>query len=296
MKYHTGACSWAEKALIESHEFYPSDIKSAEERLRYYASHFDTVEVDSTYYAIPHPQNAALWASRTPDEFIFHVKAYGALTGHGITPKTLPNDLRGELPERDRNVEQTYIKEPAILAAIGTEFAKALSPLKDNGKLGLVVFQFPPWFHYSTGNQEDILNRTQSVQGLPVAVEFRHGSWLEPAKRESVLKFLRDHKLTYVTADEPQYGRLETVPFIPAATTAIAYFRLHGRNRETWLKTGITTAERFAYRYSDKELDEVTSCITKIAHEAEDVFVMFNNHGSPGIQNAKKMKILLAER
>jgi len=68
MKYHTGTCSWAEKALIESHEFYPSDVKSPEERLRYYASHFDTVEVDSTYYAIPSPQNAVLWSSRTPDE------------------------------------------------------------------------------------------------------------------------------------------------------------------------------------------------------------------------------------
>lgn len=134
------------------------------------------------------------------------------------------------------------------------------------------------------------------VEGLPVAVEFRHGSWLEPAKRESVLKFLRDNKLTYVTADEPQYGTLETVPLIPAATTDIAYFRLHGRNRETWLKTGVTTVERFAYRYSDKELDEITSSIMKVEQEARSVFVMFNNHGSPGIQNAKKMKILLCER
>lgn len=163
MKYHTGTCSWAEKALIESHEFYPSDVNSAEDRLIYYASQFDTVEVDSTYYAMPRPQNAALWSSRTPDGFIFHVKAYGALTGHGITPKTLPNELRSELPEENRNAEHVYVKEPALLAAIGQEFAKALSPLKDAGKLGLVVFQFPPWFHYGTINQEDILTRTQYV-------------------------------------------------------------------------------------------------------------------------------------
>ena len=67
MKYHTGTCSWAEKALIESHEFYPPDVDSAEDRLRYYSSQFDTVEVDSTYYAIPRPQNAVLWSSLTPD-------------------------------------------------------------------------------------------------------------------------------------------------------------------------------------------------------------------------------------
>lgn len=293
MEYHTGTCSWAEKALIESHEFYPSDVNSAEERLRYYASCFDTVEVDSTYYAIPRPQNSALWASRTPERFIFHVKAYGVLTGHGITPKTLPKELRAELPEQDRNAEHAYVKEPTLLAAIGNEFVKALTPLKDAGKLGLIVFQFPPWLKYGTRNQEDILKRTQLVEGLSIAVEFRHGSWLEPTKKESVLEFLKDHGLTYITADEPQYGTLETVPLIPAVTTDIAYFRLHGRNRETWLKTGITTAERFAYRYSDTELDEMRSFIMKVAHEAKDVFVMFNNHGSPGIQNAKKMKILL---
>jgi uncharacterized protein YecE (DUF72 family) len=296
MKYHTGTCSWAEKALIESHEFYPSDVKSPEERLRYYASHFDTVEVDSTYYAIPRHQNAALWSSRTPYGFTFHLKAYGALTGHGITPKTLPDHLRSELSEDDRSAEHIYVREPALLVTIGREFAEALRPLKDAGKLGLIIFQFPPWFHCSAGNQEDILKRTQLVQGLPVAVEFRHGSWLEPAKRDSVLKFLRDHKLTYVTADEPQYGNLETVPFITATTTDTAYFRLHGRNRETWLKTGVTTAKRFAYRYSDKELDEITSSIMKVEHEANKVFVMFNNHGSPGIQNAKKMKVLLPDR
>jgi len=88
----TGTCSWTEKTLIQSGEFYPKSVKTAEGRLRHYASFFDTVEVDSTYYAIPDRSNTYLWVERTPENFIFHIKVYGALTGHGIDPKTLPKD------------------------------------------------------------------------------------------------------------------------------------------------------------------------------------------------------------
>lgn len=293
MTFHTGTCSWAEKSLVESSEFYPPDVKSSEGRLRYYASYFDTVEIDSTYYAIPRPQNAALWAARTPDRFIFHAKAYGALTGHAITPKTLPQELLAELPEKDRDGEHIYVKEPAVLALIGKEFVKALAPLRDSGKLGVVVFQFPPWFDYSVRNTDIILDRARSVGDLAVAVEFRHGSWLAPDRRESVFKLLRDNKLTYVAADEPQYGTLKTVPLVPAVTTDTAYFRLHGRNRHAWRKKGATAAERFAYQYSDNELDEVKLSVMGAAREAKTVFVMFNNHGSPGIRNAAKMGEML---
>src|SRR5689334_19781878 len=96
--FRVGTCSWAEKSLIESGEFYPQGVSSAEDRLRFYATHFDTVEVDSTYYAIAADRTTALWAERTPDNFLFHVKVYGALTGHGIDPRTLPKALRELLP------------------------------------------------------------------------------------------------------------------------------------------------------------------------------------------------------
>src|SRR5512143_2549974 len=88
-----GTCSWTEKTLIESGEFYPRGANTAEARLRHYASQFDTVEVDSAYYAIPSEKNTSLWAERTPEGFVFHVKVYGAMTGHGINPKTLPVEI-----------------------------------------------------------------------------------------------------------------------------------------------------------------------------------------------------------
>jgi uncharacterized protein YecE (DUF72 family) len=87
-------------------------------------------------------------------------------------------------------------------------------------------------------------------------VEFRHGSWLEPDRLESVLHFFREHQLTYIVADEPQYGNLATILFLPNITTDIAYFRFHGRNSEHWLKKRIETSLRFAYLYSEDELKE----------------------------------------
>lgn len=244
-------CSWTEKTLIQSGEFYPKNIKTAEGRLRYYANHFNTVEVDSTYYAIPDRRNTYLWVERTPEDFIFHIKVYGALTGHGIEPKTLPKDIFNLLPEKDKSEGRIYIKETSILKVIAERFLDSLKPLIKSSKLGLLVFQFPPWFQYRTSNLDYILTCKELMDGLKVAIEFRHGSWLEPDRRDSVFHFLRKYQLTYITADEPQYGNFATIPFIPQLTTDIAYFRFHGRNKENWLKKGIEATLRFSYLYSD---------------------------------------------
>ena len=77
-----GSASWTDKTLLECGRFYPADCKTAEARLRFYASQFPLVEVDSSYYAIPVPQTAQLWAERTPSNFVFNVKAFRLFTGH----------------------------------------------------------------------------------------------------------------------------------------------------------------------------------------------------------------------
>jgi uncharacterized protein YecE (DUF72 family) len=294
---HVGTCSWAEKTLIQSGEFYPNTVKTAEGRLRYYANNFDTVEVDSTYYAIPDIRNTSLWVDRTPENFIFHIKAYGALTGHGIDPGTLPKDIFNLLPEKDKTEKHVYIKEPQLLQIIAERFNEALSPLKRTKKLGVLVFQFPPWFQYKTMNMDYILNCRELMQGLDVAVEFRHGSWLTSDHLDSVLKLLRMNQLTYVTADEPQYGTLATVPFLPNVTTDIAYFRFHGRNKENWLKKGIETSLRFAYVYSDEELKKFVPSIQGIDKKTKMTYAMYNNcHGGFAMKNALRLKELLAEK
>lgn len=291
-----GLCSWTEKTLLKSGEFYPSESRTAEDRLRYYATFFDTVEVDSSYYSVPDPRNASVWAERTPAHFVFHVKAFGAMTGHAVDPKALPPEVIRSLPATERDKKRVYIREPQLLKAIGQRFADSLIPLRNAGKLGVVVFQFPPWVYYKPEHLARIIHYTSLVPGLPAAVEFRHGSWLSPASAEQVLDFLREHRIAYVTADEPQFGSLATVPFLPEATGDIAYLRFHGRNRENWLRKGIETSLRYDYLYSDEELSGFIPPILATAKKAKVVYAMFNNcHGASAIKNARSLKKMLEE-
>ena len=79
---HVGTCSWTEKTMVDL--WYPKGVATPEQRLRYYASKFDTVEVDSPFYALPVREYAEKWVARTPRDFTFHVKAFGPMTGHDV--------------------------------------------------------------------------------------------------------------------------------------------------------------------------------------------------------------------
>ncbi len=290
-----GTCSWAEKTLIKSGEFYPAHVKTAEDRIRFYSEHFSTVEIDSTYYAIPSIRTVQLWSLRTPEHFTFHVKAYGALTGHSIDPRTLPSELRDCLTVEQRKKTRMYVNAPLLIEEIFKRFRDALRPLRDTGKIGVLVFQYPPWFRYSTRGIDEILRAKTLLEGYSIAVEFRHGSWLTGKRAKEVLDFLRDNQITYITADEPQYGTPDTIPYLPEATTDIAYIRLHGRNRENWLKRGIETSLRYDYLYSDEELRKFVPDIRKLSMKTKKTFVMFNNcHGASAVKNAIKMIELLS--
>ena len=85
-----GTASWTDKSLLDSGKYYPADCKSAEARLRYYASEFPLVEVDSTYYGMPAERNSVLWTERTPEDFTFNVKAFRLFTSHQTQPKFPP--------------------------------------------------------------------------------------------------------------------------------------------------------------------------------------------------------------
>ncbi len=286
-----GTCSWTEKTLLQSKEFYPKGISTAEARLKFYADNFNVVETDSPYYSIPDVSTTQAWSERSPDKFVFNVKAYGALTGHGVDPKGLPIDIAASLPKEDREKTHIYIKEPNVLEIIAERFKNVLKPLVATGKLGVVVFQFPPWFQYRKSNLDYILRCRELMKGISMAVEFRHGSWLTEGKRASVLHFLREYRLIYVSVDEPQYGSLATIPFVPEVTGSIAYFRFHGRNKENWLKRGIETSLRFNYEYSEAELKEFVPAIKEADMRAKETYVMFNNcHGAQAVRNARRIK------
>jgi len=286
-----GACSWSERTLLDSGAFSPELIRGAEARLRSYAGRFDTVEVESSYYALPTRQMAQAWAERTPAGFLFHVRAYGALTGHGIDPALLPPALRELLPAADQAQASVQVGEPRPLQAMARALVAALEPLQAARKLGFVIFQFPPWFTHKNANRDYLLYLKELMAGLPIAVEFRHGSWLTRSHAGEVFAFLKEHKITYIACDEPQLGNLASVPFHPELTTSVGYFRLHGRNAESWPERA---EPRYEYRYQDRELQLLAAQARRLSARARLVFVMFNNcHGGHAVRNAGGLQELL---
>ena len=140
-----GTASWTDKTLIDGKRFYPEAAKTADERLRFYATRFATVEVDSSYYGLPSERNAQLWAERTPADFSFVVKAFRLFTLHHTAPDALPKDIRAALsPATKKNLY--YADLPAeLVIELWSRFRTALLPLQHANKLAGVLFQFPPW-------------------------------------------------------------------------------------------------------------------------------------------------------
>jgi uncharacterized protein YecE (DUF72 family) len=286
-----GTASWADPSLIKSGAFYPPDVKSPEARLRFYASQFPLVEVDSPYYAIPSAKTAELWAERTPDQFIFDVKAFRALTSHQTQPKSLPKYIAESLP--DKTKKTVYYKDlpNELRDALWSEFRNALVPLKQAGKLGVVLFQFPPWFTPSPDNRAHLDECVERMHGFMLAVEFRNATWFGDRGTAKTLKLLREYGAAHVIVDEPQ-GFKSSIPAVWEATADVAVLRLHGRNHGTWEKKGLKAAsERFDYYYTKPELDELVAPIESVAKKARTVHVVVNtNRADQGPANARLLQ------
>ena len=285
-----GTASWTDRTLIESGTFYPPSARTAEDRLRFYAEQFDTVEVDSTYYALPSERNAELWAERTPADFVFHVKAFALLTQHGADTARLPRAIRELLTEQELSKARLSRPSEEVIALAFQMFARALDPLKRAEKLGFLVFQFPPWFAATRGNARYIEHCRTRLPDHRLAVEFRHASWLADSRRSRTFDLLRSLGLTYVIVDAPELPG--SVPAVCETTTDEAYVRFHGRNTENWGKKGISVAERYRYLYSERELAVWADRLRHLAARAANV--VFNNcYANFGVMNATTMKHML---
>ncbi|BDD93868.1 DUF72 domain-containing protein [Pandoraea sp. XJJ-1] len=292
---YIGTASWTDKSLIACKRFYPPGHASAEARLRYYASQFPMVEVDSSYYAMPSASNTQLWAERTPRAFVFNIKAFRLLTGHQTPRIALPRDLQAELPPGPR--ANVYYKDipDALRDEIWRRYLEALAPLRQAGKLGLVHFQFPPWL---TGNRESrahVEACAQRMRGYGVAAEFRHRGWFDGAHGEATLAWLRELGWVNTVVDEPQ-GFANSIPMVWATTTPLAaVVRLHGRNQATWnVRDSTAASDRFNYDYRDAELVALVDPIRVIAKEVARVYVVFNNnYEDQGQRNARSLMSIL---
>lgn len=292
----TGTAAWADRLLVAS-GWYPPNVRSAEAKLKYYASQFPLVENDAGYWAVFTPQQVQLWARRTPESFTMNMKAHALLTGHYTDPKRLPKDIRNELPKELLEKEHVYPRDlgAELMLEIRTRFHEALAPLHQAGKLGAVCFQFPVWFPISDVNKEKLVYIHRAFKPYRIAVEFRNATWMSEENRDETLEFLANADIVYTCVDEPQ-GFPSSVPPIVAATSDLAYVRMHGQNAMRWESGARSAAERFEYLYSREELNTWVPKIMKLAKETREVHVIMNNcYIDYAVRNAKDMAELLAQ-
>jgi len=243
-----GTCSWADEGLLRAR--YPRGVSTAEKRLRYYAERFDTVEVDSPFYALPAPEVTGRWSRRTPDAFTFHVKAGAAMTYHDGEP-----------------TDRAF-----------ADFRAALEPLELSGKLRGVLLQYHPRFVKSEAAKAELARAGARLDPLVPLIEFRHRSWLEPEERDDTFGFLERHGLAYVSVDAPLTRAANVVPRIARATHPVAYVRFHGRNAKTWNIRDGSAADRFDWLYEPEELAEWVEPVRELAEQADEVYALFNNN------------------
>ncbi|HEX9036318.1 MAG TPA: DUF72 domain-containing protein [Ktedonobacterales bacterium] len=275
-RIRVGTASWTDHEPFYPPEYARADMKSW--RIEYYARYFSVVEVDSTYYSLQPARNFALWAERTPDDFIFDVKAYSELTWH----------------HRD---EQGKGQSPS--AETFARYSEMIQPMRAARKLGAILFQFPPWFTFSDDGLEYLTTAREMLPDDTISVEFRHRSWVEGDNLARTKQALEAARLAYCAVDEPQVGSGSVPPVVMVTDPSFSMVRFHGRNRATWYGKGLTSSrQRYDYLYSVDELKPWAERIERVAAQltGSEVHVIANNNASNyGIVNALDLQGLLGQ-
>ncbi|MFG2798768.1 DUF72 domain-containing protein [Streptomyces pseudovenezuelae] len=265
-----GTCSWTDPALVRS-GWYPPGRRDAEGRLRYYAERFPVVEVDGTFYALPSERNSRLWVERTPAGFVFDVKAYAPLTGHPVKQSAL-----ADVP----------------LAEVWARFAAGIEPLRESGRLGGVLFQFPPWLRPGARAERFLEETAERTAGWPVQVEFRHPSWWEEGQYDLTCALLGKYDFAAVAVDMRQGLPASLPPVTPVTTPRLSVVRFHGRS-SSWGRG--SKEDRFRYDYTRAELAEWVPRLHAAAERVDELHVLFNNCcGAAAVHAAEHMADLLS--
>jgi uncharacterized protein YecE (DUF72 family) len=229
---------------------YPSGAGRAFDPLAFLADYFDTIEINSSFYAPPRPADAASWARRVANNprFRFTAKAWQRLTH-----------------ERQGATEES-------LRADADTVRRSMAPLADSGVLGALLIQFPWSFRWSPENVEHLERIFRRLAGFRLVLEVRHGSW----NREDVRAFLKQHRVGFCNLDQPVIGNsLRPSSYV---TSPVGYFRLHGRNYQNWFREDAGRDARYDYLYPKSEIREVARLIKAVAQTAEETYAITNNH------------------
>jgi len=272
-KILVGTASWSDPGFVET--WYPKKMPAGE-RLGWYAQHFELVEVNSTFYSVPEPRMVERWCAATPNEFMFDVKLHQLFSFHSTPAKLLPPDLqrRAETDARG-NVKST----PHLQEAMLKSFLRPMSIIRNAGKLGVLLLQLSPAFSPRKHQLKELEPLIDMLSGYELAIEFRNRNWAVGDQLQSTIDFVREHRAIFVNVDAPASDHFTVMPSDVDQVTnpKTAYLRLHGRNAKAYI-TGKTVAARFDYDYKDNEITEVAERSKKLAREARDVHVIFNNN------------------
>ncbi len=285
-----GTSSWADQSLVRESGFYPRRTMTATERLAFYCSRLPLAELATTYRFPPTPDLARQWVARTPEGFCFDVRAWSLLTENPTLPDSLWEDLYDEVRPETRHRRRLY---SAHLSGDAVEecwrrFEHALRPLRDAGRLGVVILQYPSWFTPKPETRAALAGARQRLDGYRVAVELRSPKWLVGAACEDTLEWLEGSDLGFVSTDGPAAGR-RSLPPVMAATSDVAMVRLIGRRAvddEPWT---------WPYRYDDPELAALAARIRELAASTEEIHVVLDNcWRDDAVENAQTLAALIA--
>jgi uncharacterized protein YecE (DUF72 family) len=170
-------------------------------------------------------------------------------------------------------------------------FKSGLEPLMESGRLGALLLQFPYSFHNNEENRGYIKELADRFQEYPLVLEIRHGSW----DRASAFQFLSELQVGFCNIDQPQVSY--SIGATKKVTSKVGYLRLHGRNVKEWFREDAGRDARYDYLYNEFELFELTERIRQIAQEAEETYVITNNHyHGKAVCNALEIKARLGEK
>ena len=246
------------------------------ERLAWYAQHFEMVEVNSTFYSAPDARMVERWCRSTPPGFIFDVKLHQLLSRHSTNRKLLPPALQ---KSAESDAKGKVKLTPEIEKAMIEQFRRSIEILRVEGKLGALLLQLSPGFSPKKHQLSELDVLLGAFGEYRVAIELRNRNWVEGDNLEPTLEFLRAHSATLVSVDAPAEKHFTIMPpeLDEITNPKLAYLRLHGRDAHAYT-TGKTVAARFNYDYSDDEIGEVAERAGKLAKEAPEVHVVFNNN------------------
>jgi uncharacterized protein YecE (DUF72 family) len=242
--------------------------------LAFYSEHFDTVEINSTFYGVPSPATAKSWARRTPPGFEFSLKLYQKFTHPEMFEKATGRDP-WSLGQQDVD-----------------DFRSALDPLAAAHKLGALLAQFPASFKNEPDSRGYLEWLLESFRGYMIAVELRHRSWSDDPL--DTLELLASFGAAWAQIDEPKFRFSIRQNLLPNVHT-FYYLRLHGRNAAQWWKHD-KSEDRYNYLYSAEELEPFAEAAGTASRQVKKAYLYANNHFSAkSVANAAILKHRLGQ-